>query len=347
MGSSVVRLFGLGMAVVVGATVTLEAQSGLLSREEALALAFPDAVYEAERVFLTGDQIERAQGLAGGDPSPALLARYVARRDGRVVGRAYVDTHVVRTKRESLLISIDAEGRVVRIDVTAFLEPPEYMAPERWLAQYHGRPLSDDVALQRAIRPIAGGTLTAHATNAAVRRVLAIDQVLESGRDETRAMRPWEHRLFNATTLLVTATGLAYLYMKYFVRSDDPFAIVNHPWQGPMLSLHVVSAPFLVLLFGMIFRSHTLRKLQSPIPSNRRTGWTSLVSFGSMAISGYLLQVIADPGWIRALVVMHVATSVAFVGGYAVHLVIGWRLAWEATQAPPASRLAAGRRLSG
>ena len=59
-----------------------------------------------------------------------IYARYVARRGGAVVGRAYVDTHVVRTKRESLLISVDPNGRVRRIDVTAFLEPPEYVAPE-------------------------------------------------------------------------------------------------------------------------------------------------------------------------------------------------------------------------
>ena len=159
-------------------------------------------------------------------------------------------------------------------------------------------------------------------------------------------MRPWEHRLFNAATLVVTLTGLAYLYTKYFVQGDDPFAIVNHPWQAPALSLHVVSAPFLVLLFGMIFRSHTLRKLQSPIPSNRRTGWTSLVSFASMAISGYLLQVVTVPGWITTLVVVHVATSVAFVAGYMVHLVIGWRLAWETARASTATHLADNRPVS-
>ena len=41
------------------------------------------------------------------------------------------------------------------------------------------RPLGDELAIQRAIRPIAGATLTTQAVNAAVRRVLALDQVLE------------------------------------------------------------------------------------------------------------------------------------------------------------------------
>ena len=92
----------------------------------------------------------------------------------------------MRTKRESLLISLDPSGRVQRVDVTAFLEPPEYQAPERWLQQYDQQPLGDDLALQRAIRPIAGASLTAIAANAAVRRVLAIDQVLETDRQVTR-----------------------------------------------------------------------------------------------------------------------------------------------------------------
>lgn len=171
----------LGLVVSVAAT-----QSGLITRDEALAAVFPGAAVEAERVFLTADQTHRAGVLAGGEAPRPLVARYVARRGGVVVGRSYVDTHLVRSKRESLLISLDVDGRVRRIDVTAFLEPTEYQAPARWLQQYGQQPLGEDLALHRAIRPIAGATLTAMATNDAVRRVLAIDQVLELDRQVTR-----------------------------------------------------------------------------------------------------------------------------------------------------------------
>jgi hypothetical protein len=156
------------------------AQSGLVTREEALAAVYPGATVEAERVFLTAEQTRRVAELARADVPSALVARYVARRDGQIVGRAYVDTHVVRTKRESLLISLEPQGRVRRIDVTAFLEPREYLALEPWLRQYNAKPLDNDLALQRSIRSMAGATLTAQATNEAVRRVLAIDRVLEA-----------------------------------------------------------------------------------------------------------------------------------------------------------------------
>jgi hypothetical protein len=150
-----------------------------ISREEALAAVYPGAAIKAEQVFLTVAQQKEALTRGGVDVPSALVARYVATRDGRVVGRAYVDTHVVRTKRESLLVALDAEGRVMRVDVTAFLEPAEYRASDAWLRQYRDHGLDDDLGINRAIRPIAGATLTARAANAAVRRVLAIDDVLE------------------------------------------------------------------------------------------------------------------------------------------------------------------------
>lgn len=152
----------------------------LLTREEALTAVFPGAQIKSERVFLTEKQRSRAASLSKGEVPTALIARYVARRDGKVVGRAYVDTHVVRTKRESLLICLSEAGDLRRIEVTAFHEPTEYLASTAWYAQYEGRKLDADLTLQRAIRPIAGATLTGRATHQAVRRVLAIDRALEA-----------------------------------------------------------------------------------------------------------------------------------------------------------------------
>ena len=133
----------------------------------------------AEQIFLTPSQQKQVIVRADTDVPSALVARYIATKDGKVVGRAYIDTHVVRTKKETLLISLDAAGQVLRIDVTAFQEPPDYRAPDAWLRQYRGRTLNDDLAVNRAIRPLAGATLTARETNDAVRRILGIDAVLE------------------------------------------------------------------------------------------------------------------------------------------------------------------------
>ncbi len=160
------------------ATPSLSGQ-GVITRDEALAAVFVGDEVASERVFLTQEQRQTIAEVARVEVESGLVARYVASRNGQVTGRAYVDTHVVRTKRESLLISLNPDGTLRRIDVTAFLEPMEYLAPERWLNQYLDKGLDDDLDLHRAIRPIVGATLTTHATNDAVRRVMAIDQVLE------------------------------------------------------------------------------------------------------------------------------------------------------------------------
>jgi hypothetical protein len=170
------HLFALIVTIpLVGAFAEARAQ---ITREEAMARIYPGAEFVPERVFLTDAEQRRARELAGVDVPSKLVARYIARRNDEVVGVAYVDTHVVRTKNESLLIGLNPDRTVRRVEVTAFLEPAEYMATDIWYGQYEGRSLTEDLNLQRAIRPIAGATLTGTATNEAVRRVLAIDEAL-------------------------------------------------------------------------------------------------------------------------------------------------------------------------
>ena len=51
------------------------------------------------------------------------------------------------------------------------------------------------------------------------------------------------------SSVLTFLTGVVYLWLKYFVVSDDPYAVVNSPWQAPVLKLHIVVAPTLVFAF--------------------------------------------------------------------------------------------------
>lgn len=151
-------------------------------------------------------------------------------------------------------------------------------------------------------------------------------------------MKRWERWSFNSLNVVVAVTGVVYFVMKYLLATDDPFAVVNHPWQPTMLALHVVVAPALILFFGIVLRSHILKKLASRYQPDRRTGWISLLSFAAMALSGYLLQVASSPFWLNAMIVLHVVTSAVFILGYAAHLVIGWRIVktTRPAEGPPA-----------
>lgn len=151
-------------------------------------------------------------------------------------------------------------------------------------------------------------------------------------------MSRWERWSFNALNVVVAATGVGYFWMKYLLRTDDPFAVVNHPWQPHMLALHVVAAPLLMMAFGIVFRSHVLGKLVSNGRRARTTGWTSCLGFAAMAASGYLLQVASEPEWLRALTIAHVGSGLLFGVGYVAHVAISWRLAAPRLAAPAAAR---------
>ena len=157
------------------------AQEGVVTRGEALAAVYPGAEVTRDRVILTREQMAAVAALARVGMQGRIFPRYVARRDGVVVGRAYVDTHTPKTERQSLLVSLDTGGRVKRVDVTVFFEPAQYMAPQDWLRQFDGRVLRDDLRVRRGIRPIAGSSFTGRAISDAVRRVLALDRVLQAG----------------------------------------------------------------------------------------------------------------------------------------------------------------------
>jgi hypothetical protein len=139
-------------------------------------------------------------------------------------------------------------------------------------------------------------------------------------------VKRWERWTFNLTAAAVTVTGVAYFWMKNFVTSPDPFAVVNHPWEATMLHLHVLTSPAFVLIFGIILNSHIIRKLGASKMPNRRSGLSSLLLFATMLGSGYLLQVGTDPAWLRALVAIHIGAGAAFSITYVIHLVISARL---------------------
>ena len=146
----------------------------LITVEEALDLAFPEAEATRETLFLTEGQLSSAAVAAEVEIGGAMVTRFVVRRDGEVVGFAYVDTHRVRTLPETLLVVLAADGSVRRVEVAAFREPLDYKPGDAWYRQFDDEELDRNLSLNRDIRPITGATLTARATTDAVRRVLAI-----------------------------------------------------------------------------------------------------------------------------------------------------------------------------
>ncbi|MEW5976607.1 MAG: hypothetical protein AB1898_12465 [Acidobacteriota bacterium] len=139
-------------------------------------------------------------------------------------------------------------------------------------------------------------------------------------------MSSWQKWSFHILNVLVSLTGVVYFWMKYLVVNDDPFSVINHPFQPAVLKAHILLAPLFVFVLGVIFASHISQKLENNTVSNRRSGLVALLSFPVMVLSGYALQILSTTAWVQAAVWLHVGSSVAFLASFGAHQVISWRL---------------------
>jgi hypothetical protein len=154
------------------------AASVILTEAEALERAFPGASFERRVLYLTEAQVAAIQKEARSRLPSAVVTMILATIDGELVGRAYLDTHTVRTMPETVLTAVETKGAVKAALVLQFAEPPDYLPREKWLETFDGKPLDDELWPGRGVRRVTGATLTVQALTEAVRRSLAVDRVL-------------------------------------------------------------------------------------------------------------------------------------------------------------------------
>lgn len=170
-----IALLALLLLAPISARATI-----FMTQQQALASAFPaNAKVERQTFFLTTDQVKQIKTKSGADEVGQLVVRYVAKdANGAILGYAYFDAHRVRTLPESIMIVVTPAATIQRIEILAFNEPSDYLPKRRWLDQLHTKKLNDDLAVNRAIRPISGASLSGRAIVGASRRVLATHEVL-------------------------------------------------------------------------------------------------------------------------------------------------------------------------
>ncbi|MDI1276914.1 FMN-binding protein [Methylobacter sp.] len=148
------------------------------SKNEALELAFgKSAQVEQLSLFPDEQQIAKIEELAKVKLDSGLFTFYVGKDQGKVLGYAAIETGTVRTKPETLMIVLTADGELRNVTTLAFHEPPEYQPPERWFEQLYKRPLAD-MDFNKGVDGISGATLSTRAAVSSVRKVMAIYQIL-------------------------------------------------------------------------------------------------------------------------------------------------------------------------
>lgn len=161
------------------------------SLEGALNQAFPASRgcrTRTESHSLTAPEVQRARALAGAPILSAMAVRYVGYCHSRPAGYAYLDTHRVRTRLETLFFVVNLRGQLQKVEVLSFGEPLPLMPGRRWYDAFRNARLGPDLALRRKIPVPQGASPAGPATVEATRRVLALDEVIKEA--ATRSFVP-------------------------------------------------------------------------------------------------------------------------------------------------------------
>ena len=151
------------------------------SKDEAFELAFGvGAEIENHPLYLTDAQQTAVEQQARVKLDTQFYTFFEGRRGGQLLGYAAIESHTVRTQPETLLVVLSPAGELVRAEILAFHEPPEYKPPDAWFKTLIGKPTAQ-LRLGEGVDGITGATLSVRATLDSVRKVQALyHQVLKA-----------------------------------------------------------------------------------------------------------------------------------------------------------------------
>lgn len=158
---------------------TTPAKSKLLtSLKESLDSAFPRATsVEKRTIFLSDKQVQTIKKISGMTPDSKIHIFYEFKSKSEVLGYGIIDSHVLRTKSETVLYLIDRNGNLINSEILAFFEPPDYMPSAKWLDLFDGKNVNDELRVGKKIPNITGATITSHEFSRNTRKILAIYKV--------------------------------------------------------------------------------------------------------------------------------------------------------------------------
>ena len=133
-------------------------------------------------IFLTRAERESLEEMARSRFESRIITYYEAIEGDSVLGYAYFETEIVRSKPATFVIVINPDATVRVVEMLAFYEPIDYLPTLNWFRLFVGMILDNELWPRRAIDNVTGATLTVQAVTAGVRRSLALHQLITTGR---------------------------------------------------------------------------------------------------------------------------------------------------------------------
>jgi len=148
------------------------------SVEQSVASAYPEGSAEKQNVLLSAAQAKALKEVAGIAPNSRIVSFYKIKKGEEILAYGVLQTSLVRSKKQTLLVYITPKGQIAHIDVLAFYEPKEYLPSEKWLSELEAKTLADPIRPKRDLPNMTGATLSANATAKSARLSLGAWKVV-------------------------------------------------------------------------------------------------------------------------------------------------------------------------
>ncbi|MDH3215173.1 MAG: hypothetical protein OEN01_02645 [Candidatus Krumholzibacteria bacterium] len=122
---------------------------------------------------------------------------------------------------------------------------------------------------------------------------------------------------------LAATTGVALVFLRYIMPSQDPFSAYPHPSWSWILMAHVFATPFFFFFVGGLWWHHALSHWRSGNP--RLSGVLVVASIVLLGLSGYLLYFVGAEFWLQFWRVCHATVGVLGIAIYTLHMILGLR----------------------
>jgi Predicted NADH:ubiquinone oxidoreductase, subunit RnfG len=98
-----------------------------------------------------------------------LYTFYIGKKGNSTLGYAVLETHVLRTKTETIMVVINPDGTLRQVEILAFFEPHDYMPGNGWMNLFKDKTLNGSLWVGRDIPNMTGATITSNAMVQSVR----------------------------------------------------------------------------------------------------------------------------------------------------------------------------------
>ena len=173
-----------GVLILVATGAAWGQEGVFLSEADAPKAVFREAdAFTRDDVVATEERRSRVTAALGGTLPSMWEERWVvfrATRGGTLLGRAIVVEEIGKHRPITFVVGLHPDRSVEDVAVMAYREAyGGEIASRRFLRQYAGKRLTDDLRTPQGIQNVAGATLSVEAASRAVRKAQAIAAVLD------------------------------------------------------------------------------------------------------------------------------------------------------------------------